>query len=449
MSEDRLAAAIAEVGHARVPDAAFADELFDRFVAGIGPDRLAVLRIDTDLSPARARRQPTQRSQRLRFLAAAAAVAALLALVSGLLPGGDDEGGDLSAGIVAGVPFTATVSVEAEVSRGKKVTVAYRSPSTWRMETVEASGNHAKGSYMVSDGEYQLDYDALRHAYTRSKLDPRFGGWLGINGVAGYIEPSAWDRVCSAVEPLAPERLAGRPTKHFYCRGPVKPLDEDLGTGVPEGEYWTDAETGLVLKQVLDGEESATRAITDIDYSPDLRDSDFDTTPPVAARKTEDLPPDPEPADEALALRMGEAPPDWNAQLIGGSEFGLSAQRGRPVALLFWAPWCDAACTGPGAITTFAEHADRSDVVMVSVGTMASVEDIAAAVSERGYTFPVAADADSRIAQELWRVDGLPFWTFVRADGTVAGWHLGSVENLDQVLDALAGGERLPEIEAP
>lgn len=471
MSEDRVAGAIAALRRPRDPDRTFADELFRRFVDGVGEEGLrnAVRADHTD--DARWVRAPRHRAPWRPV-----AVAALLIVVAGsvviIRSQAGDEGTTLATGTSAGVPFRALVALEETPSRGGVVEVFYESPAVWRIETVEPSAEHGAGTYLVSDGKFTLEYESSETPPNQPAPPPNtyvrrpwrdFNTWdVGINGAVAYIEPAAWDRECAAVEVLPDERIAGRPTRHFRCQGPMSPRDLERGRGVSDGEYWTDLETGLVLKQIVNVAEGnvdegesvvKVREVIEIDYDVDFDGETFSTDPPAGAIDEADVPPPPSTSDSgrpmppdppSTVLVVGQPAPEWTAALVGGGEASVHDYLGQPLVVLFWATWCPEACTGAGALGAFAEQSTRTGVAFLSVATLSPIEDVRAAVVERGYQFPVALDPDGAIVEDVWGVQAFPTWVFLRADGTVAGIHGGQLPNLATVLDALVAGEPLP-----
>jgi cytochrome c biogenesis protein CcmG, thiol:disulfide interchange protein DsbE len=102
-----------------------------------------------------------------------------------------------------------------------------------------------------------------------------------------------------------------------------------------------------------------------------------------------------------------------------------SAELKKPTIFVFWATWCPPckvelarlqALINAGAVAS-------TDIVAVSVGEDRSV--VEATAKDRGYTFEVALDTKSLVA-EKYAIGGTPTLLFRRADGTVA-WRTSGI----------------------
>lgn len=98
---------------------------------------------------------------------------------------------------------------------------------------------------------------------------------------------------------------------------------------------------------------------------------------------------------------------------LDGREHSLAARKGRPVAVHFFASWCEPCEAEFGTLQHFYEaHGNKIDILAVDVGEVrARVQSF---LTKKPVTFPVLLDVD-RTVTKAWAVDGLPA-TFVLDD---------------------------------
>jgi peroxiredoxin len=133
-------------------------------------------------------------------------------------------------------------------------------------------------------------------------------------------------------------------------------------------------------------------------------------------------------AGSGPAPRVGSEAPDFTLKDIDGKEVKLSALRGRPVMLNFWATWCPP-CRAE--IPTIAElykstHKDGAYEIL-GIATQSDNATIKAFTQEFSMTFPIAPDVESRITS-LYHVLPIPTSFFIDKDGIIRDTHVGIVD---------------------
>ena len=120
--------------------------------------------------------------------------------------------------------------------------------------------------------------------------------------------------------------------------------------------------------------------------------------------------------------------------LAGGPDVVLARLSGTPTVLNGWASWCVPCRAELPAFQRLSQAAGgRLRVLGVDTEDAAGAAvDFAAA---RGVRFASVYDSTGRV-RTMQRVAGLPFTLFVRADGSVAGVHVGPLEYPDLVAEA-------------
>jgi thiol-disulfide isomerase/thioredoxin len=153
---------------------------------------------------------------------------------------------------------------------------------------------------------------------------------------------------------------------------------------------------------------------------------------PAAAR--------PKPKKTAVASQTaaGEVMPPYSAKLLDGKSFDVAAEKGNVVLLNVWATWC-----GPCRFETPELQAihDKYDarglkVVGVSVDEGGDAE-VKKFVDENKVTYPIAVDAEGRVASVL-RTTVLPTSVLIGRDGRIVWRKIGPVlPNETAALDTL------------
>jgi cytochrome c biogenesis protein CcmG/thiol:disulfide interchange protein DsbE len=156
------------------------------------------------------------------------------------------------------------------------------------------------------------------------------------------------------------------------------------------------------------------------------------------------------PSSSALAsppppvLKTGTPAPVFSLPALGGGGVvTLSSFRGTPVIVNFFASWCPD-CRAELAAVASTARASAGKVAVVGVDSNeSSVATATQLLREAHATYPVALDADAKVAT-TYLVDALPVTYFVDADGRVVGAALGPQSNaaLERWVHRLVGSGR-------
>jgi peroxiredoxin len=142
-------------------------------------------------------------------------------------------------------------------------------------------------------------------------------------------------------------------------------------------------------------------------------------------------------ASSANRLHMGQPAPDLTARTLDGRRMSLSDLQGSPVAISFWASWCEP-CKAemPELQSAAARYADTGLVVLaVNAGEPDSV--VSAFVTNLKLTLPVLLDPDMTIMRR-YGVVALPVTVWVDAKGVVRAEHLGALNK--ELIDRYVSG---------
>jgi thiol-disulfide isomerase/thioredoxin len=124
------------------------------------------------------------------------------------------------------------------------------------------------------------------------------------------------------------------------------------------------------------------------------------------------------------AVHYGTPPPDFRVQTPEGSQH-LSALRGKPVVINFWASWCPP-CTNelPYFERLAQTYGDRVTIVTVDWNEQPGVA--ASYLKEHGITLPVTMDQQSRIYR-AYSLSEVPDTIVLDAQGNVTYVSVGGL----------------------
>src|ERR671912_2165266 len=137
-------------------------------------------------------------------------------------------------------------------------------------------------------------------------------------------------------------------------------------------------------------------------------------------------------SDPAVAAVSSGLPDLVLPCLGGGRDVRLAGLRGRPMMINIWAQWCQP-CQDEAPYIAEVANGNDTDLMILGVDYEDPRPDRAiefARVLE--WRFPQLVDQDKVLAGPL-QITGPPQTFFVRADGTIAGRHVGPFRSADQI----------------
>ena len=147
------------------------------------------------------------------------------------------------------------------------------------------------------------------------------------------------------------------------------------------------------------------------------------------------------PDTSAGGPNVGATAPDFTLKTLDGGEVSLSSLRGQPVLINFWASWC-APCRAeiPDLVRVYAAR-KAAGLVILGVNTTAqdSLPDVRVFVTEFRMTFPVLLDETGAVAEDQYRLRGIPTSIFVDRKGTIIRRQIGisTGKQLDALVDEI------------
>ena len=141
--------------------------------------------------------------------------------------------------------------------------------------------------------------------------------------------------------------------------------------------------------------------------------------------------------EEAAYPAVGRVAPDFTLTTLDGESFQLSALRGKPVVLNFWATWCGPCQNELPAIQKAAAHLG-DQVVFVAVDQNEKPDVVQSFVDKLGLTFTIPMDTGGDVGYD-YNVQGLPTTFFIDRDGVIQSLWMGEmnivtlVENIARI----------------
>ena len=141
-------------------------------------------------------------------------------------------------------------------------------------------------------------------------------------------------------------------------------------------------------------------------------------------------------AEPIAGAEVGQQLPDFRITCVDGSEFNLTAQRGKVVVINLWATWC-APCVKE------LPHFDRlqrelpETVAVLALHSPPVTTDVSEYLSDFSYTIPFAVDEDGSLSAALNASTVLPQTVILSPDGIVT-YHQEGALHYETLLELVA-----------
>ncbi len=127
-------------------------------------------------------------------------------------------------------------------------------------------------------------------------------------------------------------------------------------------------------------------------------------------------------------LRTGAIAPDFELPDVKtGEPVKLSALRGRPVWINFWATWCPP-CKAemPLIQEKYAKYRDRG-LVVVGIDMREDPAEVRAFTSANSFEWTFVVDSDGQVTNRYFMA-GIPMHVFIDADGVIQALYVGDLQ---------------------
>jgi thiol-disulfide isomerase/thioredoxin len=128
----------------------------------------------------------------------------------------------------------------------------------------------------------------------------------------------------------------------------------------------------------------------------------------------------------AIAEAASSAAPAFELITFAGEAYNNDSFRGRPVLLVFWAPWCKVCQRELPLLGEFYQRDKPAQLRMVSIGFADTRTNVETFVKSRAdvFVFPTAYDEERWVA-EAFKVNATPTYVLVDAQGNIVLVHRG------------------------
>ena len=133
-----------------------------------------------------------------------------------------------------------------------------------------------------------------------------------------------------------------------------------------------------------------------------------------------------------------ETAPDFNITLFDGGDFQLSAQKGKVVAINFFASWCVSCGEETPVIEKVSHQYASQTVVFLAIAVDDTEKKAKAFMNKMGMTIPAGLDKTGKIKDD-YGIYGMPTTFFIDKNGKISYFHAGVVteELLKHEIDKL------------
>ena len=329
--------------------------------------------------------------------------------------------------------------------------IDFQDDLTWRREVLKDihdpfTPEGTTGSYTVSTESTQLFFDPVSGT---AAVDPapqwtpdqsRLNALMEVSPTFDQASPVI-DSAIQGCQVIEGDSRLGRPASHLRCT---------VQGEVSQADVWIDGATGMVLSLTLPN--GIRFEVLSLDEQPTFPAGTFSTDTADAPTTTgsSQVP--------QTGLEIGQTVPVWTLPLADGGQFDLASLRGRPTIVYVWATWCGLTCSGGDPANdplvavdqAFREHGEELGVVTLAWADQTKA--VRAAIDARALSVPTVAVSDpagTELPPTLWRsLQGVPALVVIDANGRLSGFYLGDLqgEDIRQVVDAVLGGNPLPDI---
>lgn len=125
---------------------------------------------------------------------------------------------------------------------------------------------------------------------------------------------------------------------------------------------------------------------------------------------------------------VGFGAPEFTLPNTEGQQIRLSALRGTPVVINFWATWCVPCRREMPALQATAEHyVGRVTILGIDQGENAEL--VQEFLDEFGVTYPILLDTDFSVGEQ-YHVRGMPTTFFIDGDGIIRHVWVGEMNRI-------------------
>jgi thiol-disulfide isomerase/thioredoxin len=290
----------------------------------------------------------------------------------------------------------------------------------------------------ISDGESTWMYTSLGNQYTRKSAALGPEGIIAAMGLADKM-PNLAD-IHETEKTIGEETLTIDGQKHDCWVVETRIGDLTLPAAAQSAKmsdgvmtYWIDKKLGIDLqsavsmKVTVPGSDTAIEmhqksVKKEIQIDGPVADSLFTFTPPEGAKEVDKLTlfggigatPD----------LVGKAAPEFSVPTLDGKPYSLSALKGKPVLLDFWATWCTPCRKSMPAVEQISQEYKAQGLVVLGVNTGEDRDTVQAFLKQTPMAYPAVLSGESAILND-YQVTAYPTFVLIGGDGKIAAYEIG------------------------
>lgn len=142
---------------------------------------------------------------------------------------------------------------------------------------------------------------------------------------------------------------------------------------------------------------------------------------------------------QVLTRFVGTPAPTWNLPTLDGSSINLAGLRGRVVLVYFWSVWCGACRMATPVIEAWGQSLRDRGLSVVAISND-PIDELRAASSSTGFSFPLVHDLDAKVGSEYW-ISAVPTLFVIDRSGNIAqvmeGWDPAGARSTQAVIERL------------
>ena len=155
---------------------------------------------------------------------------------------------------------------------------------------------------------------------------------------------------------------------------------------------------------------------------------------------------------EGSKIKKGQPAPDFTLQDLDGKTWKLSDFKGKKIVMIdFWATWCNICKREMPILQKVYQEYRGKDVEFLGVALDENIAAIRKVAREKGVTYPILVDKDTKVATEIFQLSGpIPYKVIIDKSGIIVYDHVGDyadyppeiVDIFDQLLEGLPAQQK-------
>lgn len=140
-----------------------------------------------------------------------------------------------------------------------------------------------------------------------------------------------------------------------------------------------------------------------------------------------------------IGPQVGKIAPDFTLTSLNGEITSLSALKGKPVLLNFWATWCEPCRREIPYIQQVFEDQSAKELVLLSINSWEDRNTIQDFMTENQLTFPVLLDYPGKTVKEAYQIHSIPTTFIISKKGTIKAVKVGAFKSKAEIESLLKG----------